>query len=98
MYNAHLRWRYREFSLGAHVLILLLHSGHAGVQQHTVVKHFHHCYGAMQAANHPSLAYNSIFNIHEPWMGSFVCCPIATAKVLFPIDHCTLLDTNMSAV
>ena len=52
---------------------------------------FRHRYGATQAANHPSLTYyntcKSIFNMCEPWMGSFVRCPIAMAKVLFPIDH-----------
>ena len=41
---------------------------------------------------------NSIFNICKCWTGSFVCCPIATTKVLFPIDHCMLLDTSMSVV
>ena len=28
---------------------------------------------------------------------SFVCLPIVTAKVLFPIDYC-MLDTSMSTV
>ena len=38
-----------EFSLGAHVFILPLHDGHAGIQQCTVVneeKHFRCRYGA----------------------------------------------------
>ena len=51
-------------------------------------KHFRRRYGTTQATNHPSLAYyntdNNIFSICEPCTGSFVCHPIATAKVLFP--------------
>ena len=51
-------------------------------------KHFHHHYRATQAANCSSLAYYntdySIFNIYEPRRVSFVYCPIAMAKVLFP--------------
>ena len=51
-------------------------------------KHFRCRFGTTQATNHPSLAYyntdNNIFSICEPCTGSFVCCLIATAKVLFP--------------
>ena len=51
-------------------------------------KHFRRRYGTTQATNRPSLAYynidNNIFSICEPCTGSFVCCHIATAKVLFP--------------
>ena len=39
--------------LGAHVRILPLYGGHAGVQQGT----FRRRYGATQVANHSSLAY-----------------------------------------
>ena len=98
MYNVHLRWQYRVFIGCAHPYTSVTrrtcwcpttYSGQWGK------KHFHRRYGATQAANHPSLAYynthNSIFNIHEPLMGSFVRCSIATGKSAFsPLTtvHC----------
>ena len=67
-----------------------------------IKKNFHHHYWTMQAANHPRLAYyntnNSMFNISESWTDRFVCCPWQQRKRFFPIEHCTLLDTSMSAV
>ena len=53
-------YREREFSLGTHVRILLLHGGHAGVQQSTVVnweKHFCRRYGAAHKATCQTFAY-----------------------------------------
>ena len=79
-----------------HIHILPLHSGRAGVQQRTVVNgekalslSLWGNAGSYYRLN-ASLAYyntdNSIFNICESRTGSFVCCPIATIKVLFPIQ------------